>query len=87
MLHGNKVCRAAPHVYHLFADDCLLFCKATMAECSKLKEVMDSYELVWGQAINYAKSGIFFSQNVGEATRMIVYNILGVYNPLNTGEY
>lgn len=46
---------------------------------------MDDYKLVSGQAINYLKSGIFFSKNVSEGERDALRIILGVQNPLNTG--
>lgn len=48
---------------------------------------MVRYERASGQAINFDKSGIFLSQNVGEATRMVLSEILGVDRPLSTGHY
>lgn len=88
LLHGNKVCRAAPPVSHLlFADDCLLLCKASLAECQTLKGILDSYELISGQAINYAKSGVFFSNNVNTELRLQLSTVLGVHNSQNTGRY
>ncbi|GAU12879.1 hypothetical protein TSUD_73660 [Trifolium subterraneum] len=35
-LHGVRICRGAPEVSHLlFADDCFLFCRASVAEAAK----------------------------------------------------
>lgn len=87
-LHGSKVCRFAPEISHLlFANDCILFCRASQQECVTLKSILDNYEHISGQAINYSKSGIFFSLNVKEDLRSAISGILGVYNPLNTGRY
>ena len=47
----------------LFADDSLLFCKASIAECQTIKEILSSYELASGQKVNYDKTAIFFSKN------------------------
>lgn len=86
-LHGNQVCRVAPPVSLLFADDSLLFCRATVAERGHLRSILDTYENVSGQAINYAKSGIYFCKNVREELRIELSAILGVNNSLNTGRY
>lgn len=70
-----------------FLTSCLLFCCASQQECVVLKAILDSYESSSGQAINYSKSGIFFSHNVVEEDRRLLSNILGVHSPLNTGRY
>lgn len=88
LLHGSKICRIAPPVSHLlFMDDCLLFYKASEVEYTKLREVLDEYEEVSGQAINYGKSGIFFSRNIDSRLQTVHSQILGVSNPLNTEKY
>ncbi|KAL8534032.1 hypothetical protein ACS0TY_010160 [Phlomoides rotata] len=61
----------------MFVHDCLLFCKATVEEAGALKGVLDSYELVSGQAVNFAKSGIFYSSNVGSGVRSDIAAMLG----------
>lgn len=53
----------------------------------KLKEILDLYESASGQAINYNKSGIFFSRKVGVDTRGQLANVFSVHNPLNNGHY
>ncbi|XP_057791345.1 uncharacterized protein LOC131008488 [Salvia miltiorrhiza] len=87
-LHGIQMGRGGPAVSHLmFADDCLFFCRATPAECGILKRVLSTYEAASGQAINYQKSGVFYSSNINDAGRDEISDVLGVATPLNTGRY
>jgi len=48
--------------YLLFADDCLLFCKANTTTCKRLKSLLDSFCAHSGQLINYHKSTLTFRQ-------------------------
>ena len=44
-IHGVRVCRGAPVIFHLFfADDIIIFATASMQECSKIAEIIDIYE-------------------------------------------
>lgn len=52
-----------------------------------LKQILIGYERVSGQAINFEKSGIFYSNNVSDDRLQEVCDILGIHNPLNTGKY
>lgn len=58
----------------------LLFCRAEERdpECGRLRQILDEYARVSGQAINYAKSGVFFSNNVNEFDRANLRTILGI---------
>lgn len=88
ILHGSRACRRGPAVSHLlFANNGLLFCRATSHECTELKSTLDLYERASGQAINFGKSEIFFSKNVSPERREEVKTILGVAANLNTGRY
>jgi hypothetical protein len=61
-----------------FADDSLLFCRATQAECGKIQEVLQVYESVSGQQLNKTKTTLFFSRNTTQAMQDDIKEILGV---------
>lgn len=87
-IHGCKVSRTAPSITHLlFADDSFLFFRADHDETVKIKEILDKYELLSGQAVNYRKSGIFFSSNVRRDKQQKITDILGETSDLSTGNY
>ena len=63
-IHGASICRGAPKVSNLlFADDSLLFCRATQNEVEVISEVLQTYANASGQCINLEKSSVFFSSN------------------------
>ena len=77
-LLGISICRGSPSITHLlFADDCVIYCKATGQESRELQTILQKYEDVVGQRINTEKSLIFFSQNTDEDTKKEVKEILG----------
>jgi hypothetical protein len=70
VLNGIKVAPTAPAVNHLlFADDSLLFFKASSEGASEIKKVLTKYCDASGQRINMDKSSIFFSKGCPEALR------------------
>ncbi|KAL5817683.1 hypothetical protein ACOSQ3_026061 [Xanthoceras sorbifolium] len=78
-LHGIKVARYAPSISHLlFADDSLIFTRATREEGAVLKRILQMYEAASGQSVNYEKSALTFSPNVPEMTVLDIGNIFNV---------
>lgn len=71
----------------LFADDIFLFFKANKDEALAVKFILNKYEEMSGQAVNYQKSGIMFSANVRRDKQEEIKNILQVYNSLQNGHY
>ena len=64
VLHGVAACKRGPSISHLFfADDNLIFCKASMEECKSLQRIIGIYEKASGQLLNQAKTSLFFSKN------------------------
>ena len=47
-----------------FADDSIIFGRATSRELVTINDILNSYEKASGQKVNYAKSEISFSPNV-----------------------
>ncbi|RZB86452.1 hypothetical protein D0Y65_026486 [Glycine soja] len=82
------VYNGAPRVFDLlFADDCLLFFKASKLECEKMMEIIKTYELASGQAINLQKSNVIFSRNVQQLDRGEILEVLGVQEGNSNGKY
>ena len=53
-----------PRINHLFfANDGLLFCRATPIEWNRLAKILEVYEKASGQLLNRDKTSIFFSRN------------------------
>ncbi|XP_057248296.1 putative ribonuclease H protein At1g65750 [Beta vulgaris subsp. vulgaris] len=64
-IHGAKASRNGPEISHLlFADDSLLFTRATRQECLTIVDILNKYEAASGQKINYEKSEVSFSRGV-----------------------
>ena len=47
----------------LFADDSLIFTRATKEDCNELKSLFQTYALASCQIFNYEKSSLMFSLN------------------------
>ncbi|XP_021736605.1 uncharacterized protein LOC110703173 [Chenopodium quinoa] len=79
LIQGAKICKSAPRISHLFfADDNILFAKATPNECSKIAEIISVYERASGQKVNLDKTEIAFSKCVSPERRFTIIGTLGV---------
>lgn len=71
ILLGIRVCRGTPVINHLlFADDTLIFYKATLNASNHLLKILSEYALASGQGINHDKTTMVFSRNVKKDTRV-----------------
>lgn len=52
-----------------------------------MKHILNTYEQASGQAINFGKSGIFYSRNIEKTVKEELSSIHGVSNSLDTGKY
>jgi len=77
-LIGISICKGCPRVTHLlFANDSILFCKASARESRELRHILQRYEEALGQKTNMDKSSIFFSPNTTQETKDEILATLG----------
>ena len=63
-MESISLCRGGPLLSHLFfADDSIIFCKASIEDCDALQRVLKVYELASRQQLNRAKTSLYFSSN------------------------
>ena len=78
-IQGVSICHNGPKLTHLFfADDSLLFCRATTQECEKVMDILSSYEKVSGQKLNRDKTALFFSKSTANEVQKQIMETLGV---------
>ncbi|XP_058762882.1 uncharacterized protein LOC131636268 [Vicia villosa] len=76
-IHGVQVGRRSPKISHIFfADDSLLFARASAVEAGRIQQIRLDYEKTSGQSINADKSEVSFSSNVSEEAKDRVKEIL-----------
>ncbi|XP_057771087.1 uncharacterized protein LOC130990877 [Salvia miltiorrhiza] len=63
--------------FGFIGDDILIFCKASIRNARKIKEILDLYGEISGQNCNTSKSNIFFSNGVVNNMRMGIRRELG----------
>lgn len=69
-IHGVSICRRALTISHLlFADNSLLFCKASQKEVLVINGILQAYADASGQYINMEKSLVLFSNNTPDRMR------------------
>lgn len=61
LIHGLQFGRNLSISHLLFADDSLIFTRATVEDCTNLKKLFGCYERASRQIVNLAKSSMFFS--------------------------
>jgi reverse transcriptase-like protein len=78
-LQGLAITRKSPMVSHLFfADDSLIFTRANSNMAASIKSIIQRYEHMSGQKINFDKSEISFSHGLGRNIRDNIRNFLGM---------
>ena len=74
-----SISRNGPKLTHLlFADDSLIFSRATENECQTLLNILAKYECASGQQINRAKTTLFFSKSTNIDIQDRIKDMLGV---------
>ncbi|KAH9681066.1 hypothetical protein KPL71_026800 [Citrus sinensis] len=78
LIHDLRFSRSFSITHLLFADDSLVFSKASPNECRKLKGIFYGYSAASGQVFNYDKSSMFFSSNTNQSQVEEIKNIFGL---------
>ena len=77
-IRGVSICRNGPRVSHLFfANDSIIFCKASISECEEVLKVLSLYENASRQQVNGGKIALFFSHNTNSSRREDILNLFG----------
>ena len=77
-LRGVSVKKGAPRISHLFfADDSLIFCRATDGDCAQIAEGLATYEKELGQKLNKEKTSLFFNKNMSKDIQERAKEIFG----------
>ncbi|KAL5726650.1 hypothetical protein ACHQM5_009673 [Ranunculus cassubicifolius] len=79
LISGLKASKDAPSINHLlYADDLILFSKATKEESENLLKIVKVYCRATGQAVNFGKSAMFSIPNVHAQHQMFLREMWGV---------
>ena len=79
VIRGFSLCRNGPRISHLFfANDTLLFCRASRGDLEAILQLLQLYEQASGQKLNREKTTMFFSKGFTEERRMELEEFLGV---------
>ncbi|KAK3198140.1 hypothetical protein Dsin_021555 [Dipteronia sinensis] len=79
-LTGLKCGLTRPVVSHLFfADDSLLFTKATAVECGLIRRIIEDYSKASGQLVNFGKSAVCMSKTFSSGEGKQLADIIGVH--------
>lgn len=63
-IRGIKTSKRGPIITHvMYADDIVLFSKATKKDATSISRILEKYRLWSGQLVKRSKSGIFFSKH------------------------
>ena len=78
-IKGFSLRKGGPDLTHLlFADDSLLFCRATLEECEKVLQILESYEQASSQKVNRNKATIFFTKATPDTLKQAIKIALGL---------
>jgi hypothetical protein len=85
---GFPISRGGVKISHLFfADDSLLFCRATPDEWVKMQRILEDYEKASGQRFNREKTSLFFSKNTPLEVRDNLKSLVGVNSTQSYEKY
>ncbi|KAL6196209.1 hypothetical protein ACLB2K_031824 [Fragaria x ananassa] len=71
----------------MFADDCLIFGKASPKAARNILTVLNNFSAASGQKINFDKSSLYFSPKVSNVTKVNIVSILAIQQKATIGKY
>ena len=85
-MQGLIISRGGPCISHLiFADDSVLFCRATQAEYQTMMDILSLYEDAFGQKLNIDKTILHFRLSLfGSKTFLVFSDVWGAVKPKST---
>lgn len=87
-IYGISISPKCPSISHLlFVDDSLIFYKATILEIYTVKMLLIDYEKASGQKINFDKSVLCLSPNMGGDFMNYMQSMLGMRLVQDLGDY
>ncbi|XP_010674016.1 uncharacterized protein LOC104890294 [Beta vulgaris subsp. vulgaris] len=88
IIQGIKLSRTGPSISHLFfADDALIFFKASPESCAGVKSILERFSRLSGEVINFNKSLIMFSPNTPIGSRQQMRGIVNTPDAESIGKY
>lgn len=87
-LEGIYLSMQGPTLSHLlFADDTLIFLRASSLNYQNIIQILNAYCTTSGQEVSMQKSSIFFGANTPEGIRDKLVIILGMPQVMDPGNY
>ncbi|XP_028087437.1 uncharacterized protein LOC114288151 [Camellia sinensis] len=78
-ISGLRIRKGCPiPSYLFFADDAVLFFKATAAECQEVGRLLQLYGDASGQSVNFDKAGVHFSGNISSSRQQEICGLLRI---------
>jgi hypothetical protein len=88
LIHGVQIAPSAPEIsLLLFADDSLLFCRATTIEVSAMASIIQAYQSASGQLVNLNKSEMVFSKGVPNSVKNDIHQIMPIQHVTHFTKY
>ena len=87
-LFGLRIAKECPAISHLFfADDTLIFYRATKEEAQQVMQILKIYENASGQMINADKSSVLFEKNMQKDKKEEVIEVLEGMKQIQQSRY
>lgn len=87
LIQGLKFGKELTISHLLFADDSLVFTKASVDSCKNLKAIFDCYAAASGQLFNFEKSSLVFSGSIPKDRAEAIKNIFQLNVVSRHGKY